>query len=124
VTVELPDGTIVNGTIREVGRVATASQDGSSTTVPVTIDLDPAATLPDLDAAPVTVHVVVTDHPDVLAVPVSALVALLEGGYAVEVVDDDGSHRYVAVETDLFEDGKVEIRGDGLRAGMHVVVAR
>ena len=124
VSVELPDGTLVDGTIREVGRVATASQDGSSTTVPVTIDLDPSATLPELDAAPVTVHVVVTEHPDVLTVPVSALVALLEGGYAVEVVDDDGSRRYVAVETDLFEDGNVEIRGDGLAAGMTVVVAR
>ena len=124
VSVELPDGTLVDGTIREVGRVATASQDGSSTTVPVTIDLDPAATLPELDAAPVTVHVVVTEHPNVLSVPVSALVALLEGGYAVEVVDDDGSRRYVPVETDLFEDGNVEIRGDGLEAGMHVVVAR
>ena len=53
----------------------------------MTIDLDPAATLPELDAAPVTVHAVVTRHDDVLAVPVSALVALLEGGYAVEVVD-------------------------------------
>jgi multidrug efflux pump subunit AcrA (membrane-fusion protein) len=124
VSVELPDGTLVNGTIREVGRVATASQDGSSTTVPVTIDLDSTAALPDLDAAPVTVHVVVAEHPDVLSVPVSALVALLEGGYAVEVVDDDGSHRYLAVETDLFEDGNVEIRGDGLAAGMKVVVAR
>ena len=66
----------------------------------------------------------VTRHDDVLAVPVSALVALLESGYAVEVVDDDGARRYVAVETDLFDDGWVEIRGDGLAAGMAVVVAR
>jgi multidrug efflux pump subunit AcrA (membrane-fusion protein) len=124
VSVELPDGALVPGTIREVGRVATASQDGSSATVPVTIALDPSVTLPELDAAPVIVHVVVTEHADVLTVPVSALVALLEGGYAVEVVDDDGSRRYVAVETDLFDDGAVEIRGDGLEAGMTVVVAR
>ena len=124
VSVELPDGTLVDGTIREVGRVATVDQNSGAATVPVTIDLDPAATLPELDAAPVTVHAVVTRHDDVLAVPVSALVALLEGGYAVEVVDDDGSRRYVAVETDLFDDGYVEIRGDGLDAGMAVVVAR
>ena len=64
-----------------------------------------------------------TRHDDVLAVPVSALVALLEGGYAVEVVDDDGSRRYVAVETDLFDDGWVEVRGDGLSEGQSVVVA-
>ena len=124
VSVELPDGTLVGGTIREVGRVATVDQNSGAATVPVTIDLDPAATLPELDAAPVTVHAVVTRHDDVLAVPVSALVALLESGYAVEVVDDDGARRYVAVETDLFDDGWVEIRGDGLAAGMAVVVAR
>jgi multidrug efflux pump subunit AcrA (membrane-fusion protein) len=124
VSVELPDGTLINGTIREIGRVATVDQEGGSATVPVTIDIDPAASLPELDAAPVTVHAVVTRHDDVLAVPVSALVALLEGGYAVEVVDDDGSRRYVAVETDLFDDGWVEIRGDDLAPGMAVVVAR
>ena len=41
VSVELPDGTLVDGTIREVGRVATVDQGRGSTTVPVTIDLDP-----------------------------------------------------------------------------------
>ena len=90
----------------------------------MTIELDQTATLPALDAAPVTVHAVVTQHDNVLAVPVSALVALLEGGYAVETVADDGSRTYLAVETDLFDDGYVEVRGDGLAAGMHVVVAR
>lgn len=123
VQVELPDDTTVAGTVREIGRVATATQDGS-TTVPVTIDLDPAAELPDLDAAPVTIHVVTERHDDALAVPVNALLALLEGGYAVEVVDEDGSHRYVRVETGLFEDGLVEVTGQGLAAGDLVVAAR
>jgi peptidoglycan hydrolase-like protein with peptidoglycan-binding domain len=123
VQVELPDDTTVPGTVREIGRVATATQDGS-TTVPVTIDLDAAAALPDLDAAPVTVHVVTERHDDVLAVPVNALVALLEGGYAVEVVGDDGSHRYVGVEAGLFQDGLVEVTGEGLVAGDVVVAAR
>ena len=71
-----------------------------------------------------TVHVVTESHPDVLAVPVNALVALLEGGYAVEVVDADGARRYVGVETGLFEDGKVEVAGDGIAAGDLVVVPR
>ena len=123
VTVELPDGSVVNGTVREIGRVATAGQDGS-TTVPVTIDLDRSARLPDLDAAPVTVHVVTERHDDVLAVPVNALVALLEGGYAVEKVDGSGPHAYVRVETGLFEDGFVEVSGTGLTAGDTVVVSR
>ncbi len=72
-----------------------------------------------------TVHVVTESHPDVLAVPVNALVALLEGGYAVEVVGRRrGAPRTSGVETGLFEDGKVEVTGDGLAAGDLVVVPR
>jgi hypothetical protein len=123
VAIELPDGTVVDGTVREVGRVATTAQDGT-TTVPVTIDVDDPSALPALDAAPVTVDVVTERREDVLAVPVNALLALLEGGYAVEVVEDDGSRRYVGVETGLFQDGMVEVRGDGLEAGDTVVSAR
>ena len=124
VSVELPDGTRVPGTVREVGRVAQAGENGAATTVPVTIDLDPAADLPDLDAAPVTVSVVTERHEDVLTVPVNALLALLEGGYAVERVAADGTRAYVAVETGLFEGGRVEVRGDGLAEGDTVVVSR
>ena len=53
---------------------------------------------------------------DVLTVPVAALVALAEGGYGVQVVDG-GTSRFVAVETGLFADGRVEVSGDGLADG-------
>ena len=66
----------------------------------------------------------VQQREDVLAVPVTALVALLEGGYAVEVLEDDGTHRYVRVDPGLFQDGAVEVAGDGLAAGDIVVTAR
>jgi peptidoglycan hydrolase-like protein with peptidoglycan-binding domain len=124
VTVELPGGATLAGVVRSIGRVARAGENGGATTVPVTIDLDPEATLPDLDAAPVTIAVVTVSHPDVLTVPVNALVALLEGGYAVETVAADGTRRYVGVETGLFQDGRVEVTGDGLADGDTVVVAR
>jgi peptidoglycan hydrolase-like protein with peptidoglycan-binding domain len=124
VSIELPDESVVPGHVRSVGRIATPGENGGPTSVPVTIDIATQATLPDLDAAPVTVHVVTESHPNVLAVPVNALVALLEGGYAVEVVGADGARRNVGVETGLFEDGKVEISGDGLAAGDLVVVPR
>jgi peptidoglycan hydrolase-like protein with peptidoglycan-binding domain len=124
VTVKLPDATTVPGVVRAVGRVAQAGENGGSTTIPVTIDLDPTATLPDLDAAPVTISVVTVSHPDVLTVPVNALVALLEGGYAVERIADDGTRAYVAVETGLFQDGRVEVTGSGLADGDTVVVAK
>ncbi|MEW5991124.1 MAG: peptidoglycan-binding protein [Chloroflexota bacterium] len=126
VEIELPDGTRTAGTVTSVGRVATAGGGapggGGESTLDVTIAPDDPTAVADLDAAPVTVHVVGAVREDVLTVPVSALLALLEGGYAVEVVEDDGSTHYLAVDAGLFQDGIVEIRGDGLEEGMTVVV--
>jgi putative peptidoglycan binding protein/HlyD family secretion protein len=126
VTVELPDGTTTAGHVARVGRVATASQDqgqgGSTPTIDVTITLDDPSAAGTLDQAPVTVHVVTEAHDQVLAVPVNALVALLEGGYAVEVVAADGSRHYVGVRLGLFQDGLVEVSGQGLNAGDQVLV--
>lgn len=56
-----------------------------------------------------------------LVVPARALVALVEGGYAIEVVQPDGSASYVAVEIGEFADGWVEISGD-VSEGASVVV--
>ncbi len=131
VTLELPDGTTVEGTVREVGRTVDTGDDdsqfptgeSSDPTVKVTIDLASADAADRYDAAPVTVHVVREARENVLAVPVQALVALLEGGYAVEVVDAAGATHLVAVQTGLYEDGWVEVRGDGLTEGQSVVVA-
>jgi multidrug efflux pump subunit AcrA (membrane-fusion protein) len=131
VTLELPDGTTVDGTVRDVGRTVDTGDDqsqfptgeSSDPTVRVTIDLTSMDGVERYDAAPVTVHVVREARENVLAVPVQALLALLEGGYAVEVVDAAGSTHLVAVQTGLYEDGWVEVRGDGLTEGQSVVVA-
>ena len=122
VSITLPDETEIAGHVQDIGRVATADQNGGAATVPVTIALDNAAAAPDLDQAPVTVHAVTDTHADVLVVPVEALVALREGGYAVETVDANGHRQYVAVTLGLFDDGLVEIAGAGLDAGQKVVV--
>jgi hypothetical protein len=60
----------------------------------------------------------------VLVVPVDALLALSNGGYAVEVAGPLGIHRLVAVSLGLFDDadGMVEATGSGLTAGQRVVV--
>ena len=122
VTITLPDDTEVGGHVRSVGRVATVDQQSGTATIPVTIALDDPTAAPGLDQAPVTVHATIESHPDVLAVPVDALVALLEGGYAVEVVDGTGARHYVAVTLGLYDANRVEISGTGLEAGDHVVV--
>jgi peptidoglycan hydrolase-like protein with peptidoglycan-binding domain len=85
----------------------------------VTVTPDDQAALGDRDAGSVDVRFITGARQAVLAVPVGALLALAEGGYAVEVADGDG--RLVAVRTGLFADGKVEVTGDGLREGMRVV---
>ncbi len=131
VTVMLPDGSTTPAKVTEIGRVAHSSGGdtpglgsgaGSTPTLDVTISLDDAAAAPDLDQAPVTVRVVTSARQNVLAVPVNALVALLEGGYAVEVAAADGSRRYVAVELGLFDSGWVELTSGDVHEGDRVVV--
>lgn len=75
------------------------------------------------DPGEVTVEVVDLLAEDVLTVPASALVALVEGGYAVEVVIPNGTTEYRAVEIGEFADGWVEVAGD-LAEGDNVVVPR
>jgi multidrug efflux pump subunit AcrA (membrane-fusion protein) len=128
VTVELPDGTKTPAHVSSIGRVAhpgeeTGPGETGPATIDVTITLDKPSAAGSLDQAPVTIYVVSDAHENVLAVPVNALVALVEGGYAVEVQATDGSTHYVGVELDLFQDGWVEISGNGLQAGQKVVVA-
>lgn len=122
VTVEMPDGSLVRGTVDDVGRVATASQDGT-VQVPVTVTLDDPGAGGSLDGAPVTVLVVQQSRQDVLAVPVESLLALREGGYAVQVADPDGSTHYVAVRLGMFTDGWVEVTGDLAEDDLVVVPA-
>jgi hypothetical protein len=115
-TVTLPDGKAVAGTVASVGTVATAppttgqQQTDQPTTVEVVITVADQKALGTLDSAPVDVTLVAEKREDVVAVPVGALVALAEGGYGVQVVDG-GETSYVAVETGLFADGKVEVTG-------------
>jgi multidrug efflux system membrane fusion protein len=128
VEVELADGSTVAGRVTSIGKVAEApAAAGEETaeaepTVEVTIRLG-AARATDLDQAPVEVGVVRESRQDVLVVPVTALLALASGGYAVEI-PEGGETRLVRVEVGLAADGWVEISGDGLRAGTTVVVPK
>ncbi len=120
VDVELPDEVVVGGTVTSIGTVAQKNQAGESFFEMVVTINDPEATV-GLDEAPVDVDIVSDSASDVLAIPVAALLALAEGGYAVELVDNGSTH-LVGVETGLFADGLVEVKGNGLSAGDLVVV--
>ena len=120
VDLELVDGTTARGAIASVADVATVPTDPSQpTTVAVEIDVDGDVAVP--DESPVTVHLVADARRDVLAVPVEAVVALSEGGYALEVVDGGSTH-LVGVELGRFADGWVEVDGD-VDEGQTVVTA-
>ena len=127
VTITLPDNDTTPGTVSYVGTVATtpASATGASTPV-ITVDVtptDPSAT-GNLDQAPVQVSITTATVPDALAVPVDSLLALSNGGYAVEVTEAAGVRRLVPVTLGLFDDaaGTVQVSGSALRAGQQIVV--
>jgi hypothetical protein len=125
VTVTLPDGTTTPGVVSAVSPVATATsgQNGTVTTIPVTVKLTDPAVAKTLDQAPVTVNITTAKARDALAVPVTALLAR-PGGYVVEVVGAAGTRRYVPVTPGIFDDtaGMVQVTGN-LTPGERVVVA-
>ena len=121
VSVQLPDGASTPGKISSVGTVASGS--GSSATVPVTVALADPSAAGRLDQAPVTVKITAQSVRNVLAVPVSALLAQSPGGYAVEVTGPGNSRRLVPVTAGIFDDasGLVQVTGN-LAPGEQVVV--
>lgn len=124
VRVRLPDGKTVRGEVASVGRQASAPEGGSGedgsgqggATVPVTVTIKDQKSVGRLESGPVTVEYVGREAKDVLTVPVAALVALAEGGHGLETADGG----FIAVKTGLFADGKVEVSGSAVRAGLKV----
>jgi membrane fusion protein, multidrug efflux system len=127
VTVTVPGVGVVEGEISAVGTVLTAPSGAGSAASEVRIEVfvtiaDQEA-LGSLDAAPVEVDFVSEAREDVLTVPVAALLALVEGGYGVEVVEGDVT-RILPVRIGMFAAGRVEISGEGIAEGITVGVAR
>jgi putative peptidoglycan binding protein len=123
VQVSLPDGSTTPGTITSVGTVATAQEQDQDPTLPVVVTLTDQHAGAGLDQAPVTVHIVTSQATGVLAVPVGALLALSEGGYAVEKVTATGTTTLVAVQLGTFADGWVQVTG-AVSEGDKVVTAQ
>ncbi len=125
-TVTLPDGSTMDAEVREVGTVATPTESESESeseepsaeaTLPVTLTLADTKLARGLSAAPVTVDLTRERRKQVLTVPVTALVALVEGGFAVRRETGE----LVAIETGLYSDGYVEV-ASGLAEGDRVEV--
>jgi len=128
VAVTPPTGGPQPGTVTTVGRVAQTAQPGSQggpqqATITVTITLDHPDAVAGLDQAPVQVAIITREHKGVLAVPVTALVAVAGGGYQV-VVDEAGSRRRIGVQPGIFDEitNLIEVTGTGLAPGQQVEV--
>lgn len=124
----LPDGSPAAVTVVDVSTQVTEGESGeesdTSTTVVVVAELqgrDARERAREYDAAAVDVTFTAGQRKNVLIVPVAALVALSEGGFGLEVVEDGSSH-YVAVDAGLFSGGRVEVSGDGIAEGTVVGV--
>jgi DNA gyrase inhibitor GyrI len=106
-----------------VGQPTEQDNNGQNTTVvPITIALDDPAAADGIQRANVTVDVPSETRDNVLSVPIEALMALPGGDFGIEVVRADGSTDRLAVTTGLFAGGLVEISGDGVEAGLDVMV--
>jgi hypothetical protein len=127
VTVVLPDGDTVPGAVTALSTVASAPTEGDLgrgnefPSVAATVSLRRQVAAAALDQAPVEVTVVADSAKGVLAVPVTALVALAGGGYGVYLLDG-GTRQLVGVTPGLFAETQVEVEGAGLREGATVEV--
>lgn len=115
VSILRPDSKELPAAVSQVGPAQ--SKDGQPK-VTVTVLPKDSGTLSDVDGS-VQVKVVTEARPDVLAVPLSALVALREGGYAVQLSGGE----LKPVHTGLFAKDLVEISGPGITEGLPVVTA-
>ncbi len=118
VTVILADESERQGEVVEVGTEITTDQDGS--TLDISIDLGAGAV--GMLEGPVVVRTTGEQILDAIVVPTRALVALAEGGFAVEKTDGSGTTQLVSVEIGSFDDGLVELTSGDVSPGDLIVV--
>lgn len=118
VGVELPDGQIVNAEVVEVSNVARTNQNTGETVVDVSIrPTEPIESL--FTTGPIVVQIEQGSTLGAVVVPARSLIALAEGGHAIEI---DG-RGLVGVELGSFDDGWVEVISGDVDAGEAIVVA-
>ena len=121
VEIELPDESLVRGIVREVGTLAVVPQEGDPF-LEVLIAVEGGTEYFEWTGATVTINVTKELASGVLASPVNGLLALLSGGYALEIVTPTGT-TLIPVETGIYADGWVEVSGPGLQPGTEIIVA-
>jgi peptidoglycan hydrolase-like protein with peptidoglycan-binding domain len=133
VSIVLPSLTRTQGRVTAIGPPPAGLSSGAAgtgrhgsataTTVLTVSPSRPAATGTGTEVA-VQVSLTVQSVRHVLAVPVSALLALSGGGFGIEIVTAAGRHHLVGVTPGTFAGGLVQISGPGIASGTKVVVAQ
>jgi hypothetical protein len=116
-----PASTSQGGSAQGAGDASASGSAGAPASVPVTVSLDRPRDARGLDQVPVEVGITDTVNRDVLAVPIDALLALANSGYAV-AVEDHGSRTLIAVTPGIFDGNQVEVSSSRLQPGMRVEV--
>jgi peptidoglycan hydrolase-like protein with peptidoglycan-binding domain len=138
VSIVLPASTTTPGTVTAIGPAAPTDGSGgsgsggsgsgggapASASTVITVRPDRPGATGTGSGVPVQISLPTQSARGVLAVPVSALLALAGGGYGVDVVTGPGRDRLTGVRTGLFAAGQVAISGPGITAGTKVVVAQ
>jgi len=126
VTISLPDGGTVPGRVESVEDAAQQGESGGGQgpSVRIAIGVADQKAFGRLDRGALAVRHAARERKDVLTVPVSALLALAEGGYGLEIAGLDQTTSVVAVQVGMFAAGRVEISGAGLAEGTAVRVPK
>lgn len=118
VDISWPDGR-TTGVVAGITKATAKDSAPGGDKVAVTITVDDPTAVAKADGS-VTIKLAGATRTGVLAVPVTALLALKEGGYALQTVSDG---KLVAVQTGMFANGMVEVSGAGIAEGTKVVTA-
>ena len=133
VSIVLPSQTRTRGRVTAMGpppagmgagAVGSGGHGSADATTVLTVTPSRPAATGTASGVSVQVSLTVESVRHVLAVPVSALLALSGGGYGVEVVTAAGRHHLVGVTAGTFAGGLVQVSGNGIAAGTKVVVAQ
>jgi peptidoglycan hydrolase-like protein with peptidoglycan-binding domain len=122
VAITLPNGRSVAGKVTGIGQVVEGGEPdptGGTSPPKMTVTVKPSKVkdVAGVTAARVQVRFTAVSRKNVLAVPVGALVALREGGYALQ--RPDGT--LIPAVTGLFAGGMVQVSGAGVAEGAVVV---
>ena len=120
VKIELPSEIEIYGSISEIGKIAIipAGNQAGDPYIEVSISLNQS--YPTWTGADVIVFVTRNLASNVLAVPVTSLLSLLEGGYGLEVVTGN-STQLVPIEIGMYSGGWVEVESEYIKEGSQVI---